>query len=90
VGPIAELNVAAKCLLLSLHLVGSNYIQTQWFQFAKRTTPTERPPLVGEVRDRLCGLVVRVPGYRSRGPALPDFLRSSGSGTEFTQPREDN
>jgi hypothetical protein len=31
---------------------------------------------------RLCGLVVRVPGYRSRGrgrfPALPDFLRSSG------------
>jgi hypothetical protein len=35
--------------------------------------------------DRLCGLVVRVPGCRSRGPgsspALPDFLRSSGSGT---------
>jgi hypothetical protein len=35
--------------------------------------------------DCLCGLVVRVPGYRSRGlgrfPALPDFLRSSGSGT---------
>jgi hypothetical protein len=23
-------------------------------------------------------------------PALPDFLRSSGSGTGFTQPREDN
>jgi hypothetical protein len=40
--------------------------------------------------DRLCGLVVRVPGYRSRGPgALPDFLRSSGSGTGSTQPRED-
>jgi hypothetical protein len=40
---------------------------------------------------RLCGLVIRVPGYRSRGPgsfsALPDFL-SSGSGTEYTQPRE--
>jgi hypothetical protein len=43
---------------------------------------------------RLCGLVVRVPGYRTRGssPALPDFLRStieellgresSGSGLE--------
>jgi hypothetical protein len=31
--------------------------------------------------DRLCGLVVRVPGHRSRFPALPDFLRSSGSGT---------
>jgi hypothetical protein len=45
--------------------------------------------------DRLSGLVVRVPGYRSRGPgfdfpALPDFLRSSGSGTGFTQPHEDN
>jgi hypothetical protein len=44
---------------------------------------------------RLCGLLVRVSGYRSRGPgslfpALPDFLRSSGFGTEFTQPREYN
>jgi hypothetical protein len=41
--------------------------------------------------DRLCGLVIRVPGYRSRGPgfpALPDFLRSSGSETGPTQPRE--
>jgi hypothetical protein len=44
--------------------------------------------------DRLCGLVVIVPGYRSRGPGsipgateLPDFLRSSGSGTGSTQPR---
>jgi hypothetical protein len=32
-------------------------------------------------RDRLCALVGRVPGYRSRGPgfdspALPDFLRA--------------
>jgi hypothetical protein len=40
--------------------------------------------------DRLCGLVVRVPGYGSRGlgsfPVLPDFLRSSGSGMGFTQP----
>jgi hypothetical protein len=38
--------------------------------------------------DRLCGLVVRVPGYRF--PGLPDFLKSSGSGTGSTQPREDN
>jgi hypothetical protein len=35
--------------------------------------------------DRLCGLVVRVPGHRSRGPEfnspeLPDCLRSSGMG----------
>jgi hypothetical protein len=45
-------------------------------------------------KDRLCGLVVRVPGYRSRDPisisALPDFLRSSGSGMESTEPREYN
>jgi hypothetical protein len=27
---------------------------------------------------------------RVRSPALPDFLRSSGSGTGSTQPREDN
>jgi hypothetical protein len=44
--------------------------------------------------DRLCGLVVRVLGYRSRGPgffaALPDFLRSSGFGTGATQLREYN
>jgi hypothetical protein len=38
------------------------------------------------VKDRLCGLVVRVPGYRSRGPgSIPSatrfFRRSSGSAT---------
>jgi hypothetical protein len=42
-----------------------------------------------------CGLVLRVPGYRSRDPGfefpeLPDFLRSSGSGTGYTRPRQDN
>jgi hypothetical protein len=41
------------------------------------------------------GIVVRVPGHRSRGPgfdfrALPDFLRSSGSGNSSTQPRKYN
>jgi hypothetical protein len=43
--------------------------------------------------DRFCGLVVTVTGYRSIGPgfdSLPDFLRSSGSGTGSTQPREYN
>jgi hypothetical protein len=44
--------------------------------------------------DRFCGLEVRVPGYnpevRVRLPALPDFLRSSRSGTGSTQPREYN
>jgi hypothetical protein len=41
--------------------------------------------------DLLCGLVVRVSCYRSRGPGVdPDFIRSSWSGTGSTQPREDN
>jgi hypothetical protein len=43
--------------------------------------------------DRLCGLVVRVPDYRFRGPgSIPSAtrLRSSGSGTGSTQPRDDN
>jgi hypothetical protein len=43
---------------------------------------------------RLCGLVVRVLGYRSRGQGLiPGTTRkkkSSGSGTGSTQPREYN
>jgi hypothetical protein len=29
--------------------------QTPWFQFAKRTIPTERPPLVGEVSAHFSG-----------------------------------
>jgi hypothetical protein len=46
------------------------------------------------IRDHLCGLVVTVPYYRSRSrvrfPALPNFLRSGGSGTGSTQPHEYN
>jgi hypothetical protein len=43
--------------------------------------------------DRLCGLVVRVPGYKSRGPRFDSRAlqkKSSGSGTGSTQPREYN
>jgi hypothetical protein len=43
--------------------------------------------------DRLCGLVDRVLGYRSAGPgSIPGTTRkkSSGFGTEFTQPSEYN
>jgi hypothetical protein len=40
---------------------------------------------VSSFEERLCGLVVRVLGYTSRGrvqfPVLPDFVGSSGSPT---------
>jgi hypothetical protein len=46
-----------------------------------------------ETNDRLCGLVVRVPGYRRKGPGFGfrcyHFFRSSGFVTGSTQPRED-
>jgi hypothetical protein len=50
-------------------------------------------PLCHCIKDRLCGLVVRVLGYRSGGPvSIPGTTRkkSSGSGTGSTQPREYN
>jgi hypothetical protein len=49
--------------------------------------------LVSWISDRLCGLVLRVLGYRSGGPgSIPGSTRkkSSGSGTGSTQPREYN
>jgi hypothetical protein len=45
------------------------------------------------VNDSLCGLVVRVLGYRSGGPgSIPGTIRkkSSESGTGSAQPREYN
>jgi hypothetical protein len=42
----------------------------------------------------LCGLVVsswpQIQRSRVRFPALPNFFRSSGSGSGSTEPREDN
>jgi hypothetical protein len=50
--------------------------------------------IIRNIMDRLFGLLVRVPGYRSRGPgSIPGatrFLRSCGSGTVSTQPLEYN
>jgi hypothetical protein len=55
----------------------------------------EENEILKEKRDRLCGPLVRVPAYKSRGPgSIPGdtkfFLRNSGSGTGSTQPRDDN
>jgi hypothetical protein len=51
-------------------------------------------PSSNDYIERLCGPVVRVPGtdpeVRVLFSALSDFLRSSGSGTGSTQPREYN
>jgi hypothetical protein len=59
--------------------------------------PELNKPLINASRDnevdRLCGLVVRVPGYRSGGPgSVPGTTgkKSNGSGTGSTQPREYN
>jgi hypothetical protein len=52
---------------------------------------TINAPHLDSSYDRLCGLVVRVPAYRSRDlPALPHFSRSNGSGMGSTHPGEDN
>jgi hypothetical protein len=44
--------------------------------------------------DRLCGLLVRIPGYRSGGPGFDSRAlqekKSSGSGTGSTQPLDYN
>jgi hypothetical protein len=61
-----------------------------WMLYDKQINLREEFSVPFMKLDRLCGLVVRVPGYRPRFPALPDFLRSSGSATGSTQPREDN
>jgi hypothetical protein len=45
------------------------------------------------LKDRLCGLVIRVPGYRPEGSGFDSRhykKKSCGSGMESTQPREYN
>ena len=54
-------NLYTHCLNTDQTKLNSVALVREW------TIPTERPPPVGEVSDRLCGLVVRVSGYRYRG-----------------------
>jgi hypothetical protein len=68
-----------KILCLKKYHQGKNFQQTACLH---------EEPKRGIRRGHLCGLVARVPGYRSKGPgSIPG---ASGSGTGSTQPREYN
>jgi hypothetical protein len=117
-----RLNAQTKLTLLLCPLVHKNWSSTLYNLNCTKNGWMNHIFLLLVSIDRLCGLVVRVPGYRTemycvfcevrteficyveesrpllwsngqvrvRFPALPDFLRSSESGTESTQPREYN
>jgi hypothetical protein len=62
------------------------------FSYAPPAAGTRQRHRLLATQDRLCGLVVRVLGYRSGGPgSIPGTTKKiSGSGTGSTQPREYN
>jgi hypothetical protein len=68
------------------------YIKTKFGKKSRYNTHTSLF-MIAIYIDRLCGLVVRILGYRSGGPGsipLTTRKKSSGSGTGSTQPREYN
>jgi hypothetical protein len=56
----SSLQTAGASAEISCILCSVNNIQNTLFLFIF--------VFLNEIKDRLCGLVVRVPGYRSRGP----------------------
>jgi hypothetical protein len=71
--------------------VGKVRLRTQTMEFFSSSSSSSSSSSGSS--SNLCGLVDRVPGYRSRGPgSIPDATKkkSSGSGTGSTQPREYN
>jgi hypothetical protein len=82
--------------LLKLTVSILNSAKTYWYNLFGQSnfslTSSERREImfIYYICDRLCGLVVRVLGYRSGGPgSIPGTTRkkSSGSGMGCTQPR---
>jgi hypothetical protein len=89
-GATVILDVIAKHF--KLILTDTNFNNTTYFNYinTRNLAQFQFIMLVG-----LCILAVRVLGYRDpevrvRFPVLPNFLRNSGSGMGFTQPREYN
>jgi hypothetical protein len=92
---LSQALIILSLLQSNLLLVVTNSI-IKWQQWKVAKSLLQFRPLTKNVsfyvnNDRLCGLVESLaadPEVRVLFPALPDFLRSSGSGMGSTQPRE--
>jgi hypothetical protein len=88
-----QLNIVLSiCVAHIRWAVRSCFAVTKLITFGNRAHYSDLFTAICVQYDRICGLVVRIPDpeVRVRIPGLPDFLRSSGSGTGSTQSREHN
>jgi hypothetical protein len=69
-----------------INSLGSDPMHNYYQGLFKNAFGIERPPLWSSDQSSW----LQIQRSRVRFPALPDFLRSSGSGTGSTRPREDN